>query len=63
MRGKLRDKRTDARRERMKRDVMERRRPPKRDNRMIAHLNRQFEEEYMLDEEEKIAPMMAGNRK
>ena len=61
MRGKLRDKRTDARRERMKRDVMERRRPPKRNNRMIAHLNRQHEDEYMLDEEEEFASVMAGN--
>ena len=61
MRGKLRDKRTDARRERIKRDVMERRRPPRRTNRMIAHLNRQLEEEYMLDEEEEFAPVMAGH--
>ena len=60
VRGKLRDKRTDARRERMKRDMMERRRPPKRNNRMIVHLNRQLEEEYMLDGEEEYAPVMAG---
>ena len=52
MRGKLRDKRADARRERLRREIVERRRPPKRENRMATLLNRQLEEDYMLDEEE-----------
>jgi len=52
VRGKLRDKRADARRERLRREIVERRRPPKRENRMATLLNRQLEEDYMLDEEE-----------
>ena len=55
MRGKLRDKRAEARRDRLKRDLVERRRPQKRENRTLTHLNRQLEEEYMLDEEEEGA--------
>jgi hypothetical protein len=52
MRGKLRDKRVDARRERPQRDQQERRRPAKRMNRAVALLNRQLEDDYLLDDEE-----------
>ena len=47
MRGKLRDKRADARQDRFKRDVIERRRPAKRDTRAVALLNRQLADDYM----------------
>ena len=54
MRGKLRDKRTDARRDRIKRDLMERRRPVKRDNRMVAILSQQLADDYLLVDEEEV---------
>ena len=54
MRGKLRDKRTDARRDRMKRDLLERRRPIKRDNRMVAILSQQLADDYLLIDEEEM---------
>lgn len=54
MRGKLRDKRTDARRDRMKRDLLERRRPVKRDNRMVAILSQQLADDYLLVDEEEM---------
>ncbi|TMF45106.1 MAG: hypothetical protein E6I32_13990 [Chloroflexi bacterium] len=62
MRGKLRDKRTDARRDRMKRDLLERRRPVKRDNRMVAILSQQFEDEFLLDEEEELDRAVAQKK-
>jgi len=46
VRGKLRDKRADARPDRFKRDIIERRRPAKRENRALVFLNRQLAEEY-----------------
>ena len=53
MRGKLRDKRADARQDRFKRDVIERRRPARRDNRAVALLNRQLVDDYLpIDENE-----------
>lgn len=53
MRGKLRDKRADARQDRFKRDIIERRRQPRRENRAIALLNRQLAEEYLaIDDDE-----------
>jgi hypothetical protein len=56
MRGKLRDKRTDLKRDRFKRELIERRRTNKRENRIsMVWLNQQLEqeEEYqLLDEEE-----------
>ena len=54
MRGKLRDKRTDTKRDSFKRDVMERRRPTKRDNRISTWLYQQVdqEDELLLEEEE-----------
>ena len=62
MRGKLRDKRTDARRERMKRDLLERRRPIKRDNRMVAILNQQLADDYLLIDEEEMDEAMARQK-
>ncbi len=53
MRGKLRDKRTDFRHDRIKRELMERRRPPKRESRLtLLHLQELLEEEYVLNEED-----------
>lgn len=54
MRGKLRDKR-EVKRNSSKRDlreIMERRRPPKRENRVAVLLNQQQEEDYTLEDEE-----------
>ena len=62
MRGKLRDKRTDARRDRMKRDLLERRRPVKRDNRMVTFLNQQWEDEFSLDGEEELERAVAQKK-
>ena len=45
MRGKLRDKRSEAKRDGFKRDILERRRPAKRDNRNLTWLNQQQEQE------------------
>ncbi|HVB24666.1 MAG TPA: hypothetical protein VNG51_22200 [Ktedonobacteraceae bacterium] len=54
MRGKLRDKRTETKRDGFKRDLLERRRPVKRDNRNITWLNQEPDEEEdgLLEEEE-----------
>ena len=46
MRGKLRDKPATARRDRLKRELMERRRPPRRENRNAVLFNQQLEDEY-----------------
>jgi len=64
MRGKLRDKRTTAKRDISKREGLERRRPAKRDNRSMVRFNLQTEDddfefdieddEYEEEEEEKI---------
>ena len=57
MRGKLRDKRSDLKRDRFKRELMERRRTNKRENRIsMVWLNQQLEqeEEYQLLEEEEL---------
>ena len=62
MRGKLRDKRTDARRDRMKRDLLERRRPAKRDNRMVAILNQQWEDEFLQEDEEELERAVAQKK-
>lgn len=60
MRGKLRDKRIDTRRGNIKRDLLERRRPAtRRDTRAVALLNRQIEEEYLLDDEEEMVAIVA----
>jgi len=55
MRGKLRDKRAAAKRDVFKRETLERRRPAKRDNRIINRAGLQVEDEdfeLTLDEEE-----------
>lgn len=52
MRGKLRDKRPDSRQDRIKREQMERRRPPKRESRITILQIQHLEEDYLLDDEE-----------
>ena len=54
MRGKLRDKRAETKRDGFKRDVLERRRPAKRDNRTTSWLNQESDEEEdeLLEDEE-----------
>ena len=52
MRGKLRDKRTEAGRDVFKREVFERRRMNKRDNRSLAWQLRELEDENLLDGDE-----------
>ncbi len=53
MRGKLRDKRADFRQDRIKRELMERRRLPKRESRLtLLHLQELLEEDYLLDDED-----------
>jgi len=56
MRGKLRDKRADMKRDRFKRELIERRRTNKRENRItMIWLNQQLEQEeddLLLDEQE-----------
>ena len=44
MRGKLRDKRSDLRQERIKRELIERHRPPKRDSRIALMHMQELEE-------------------
>jgi len=55
MRGKLRDKRTETKRDSFKRNVLERRRPVKRDNRNVTWLNQELDEEEELLEKEETA--------
>ncbi len=64
MRGKLRDKRTDAKRDGFKRNVLERRRPAKRDNRNITWLDQELddEEELLEDEEEETATLVVKKK-
>jgi len=56
MRGKLRDKRMDLKRDSFKRESLERRRPNKRENRSMALLNLQLdqEEDYLLDKDDEV---------
>ena len=55
MRGKLRDKRTEMKRENFKRESLERRRPNRRENRSMALLNLQLDQEdYLLDEDDEV---------
>ena len=50
MRGKLRDKRATTRRDSVKREIAERRRPDKRDSRNAFWLNQESEDDdYELD--------------
>ena len=55
MRGKLRDKRADTKRDSLKRAMLERRRPNRRDNRVVVLQSPQFDEEELMLEEEKDA--------
>jgi hypothetical protein len=52
VRGKLRDKRSNLKQERIKRELLERRRPPKRDSRISIMHMQQLEEDYQIDDEE-----------
>ncbi len=53
MRGKLRDKPANIRRDRLKREPMERRRPSRRESRNAALFDQQLEDEYLpFDDEE-----------
>lgn len=62
MRGKLRDKRADARQDRFKRDVIERRRPARRDNRTVALLNRQLADDYLPVGEDELDEATASQK-
>ncbi len=62
MRGKLRDKRADARQDRFKRDIIERRRPARRDNRAVALLNRQLADEYLPVDEDELDAAIASKK-
>ncbi len=62
MRGKLRDKRADARQGSFKRDVNERRRPARRDNRALALLNRQLADEYLPIDEDELDDAVASKK-
>lgn len=54
MRGKLRDKRPEAKRDGFKRELLERRRPARRDNRNITWQHQELDEveEDLLEEKE-----------
>ena len=52
MRGKLRDKRTEARRDIFKREVFERRRMNKRDNRPLTWQLQELEDDNLPDGDE-----------
>jgi hypothetical protein len=52
VRGKLRDKRPDSRQDRIKREQMERRRPPKRESRITILQIQHLEDDYLFDDEE-----------
>jgi hypothetical protein len=56
MRGKLRDKRVDTKRDNLKRELIERRRTNRRENRNMTWQNLQVdqEEENLLDEDEEV---------
>jgi hypothetical protein len=55
VRGKLRDKRADTKRDKTRRELIERHRPTKREKRNAIWLIQQLnEEDYSLEEEEKL---------
>ena len=62
VRGKLRDKRADARQDRFKRDVIERRRPARRDNRAVALLNRQLADDYLPIDDDELDDAIASKK-
>jgi hypothetical protein len=57
MRGKLRDKRAAARRDIFKREVIERRRPAKRDSRSMRAFSLQIEDEDYASDADAEAPV------
>ena len=64
MRGKLRDKPTNARQYRLRRELMERRRPAKRENCAAILLNQQWEDEdYPLDEDKELLVVSQKRKK
>jgi putative aminopeptidase FrvX len=62
VRGKIRDKRTDARQDRFKRDIIERRRPPRHENRARALQNRQLQEAYLEIDEDELDNIVAKKK-
>ncbi|HET8853473.1 MAG TPA: hypothetical protein VFN02_13200 [Ktedonobacteraceae bacterium] len=54
MRGKLRDKRTETKRDKLKRELMERRRATKRESRTAVAIawQNQMLDDYLLEDEE-----------
>ncbi len=62
MRGKLRDKRADARQDRFKHDVIERRRPARRDNRAVVLLNRQLADDDLPVDENALNETIASQK-
>ena len=63
MRGKLRDKPANARRDRLKRELMERRRTPRRENRNAILFNQQLEDENLLFDDEKAFAAVEQHQK
>lgn len=62
MRGKLRDKRPEAKRDGFKRELFERRRPARRDNRNITWLHQELDEEEDLLPEEETAEVVVQKK-
>jgi len=62
MRGKLRDKRPEAKRDGFKRELFERRRPARRDNRNITwqHQELDEEEDLLLEETAEVVVKKKG---
>ena len=64
MRGKLRDKPTNARQYRLRRELMERRRPAKRENRAALILSQQWDEDDgLLDEDKELLAIAQTQKK
>ena len=62
MRGKLRDKHTEARRDIFKREVFERKRMNKRDNRSLTWQLQELEDENLLDGDEHQAAQVESSK-
>jgi hypothetical protein len=63
VRGKLRDKPTNARQYRLRRELMERRRPAKRENRATILLNQHREDDDDILDEDKEQLVVAQKQK
>ena len=64
MRGKLRDKPTNARQYRLRRELMERRRPAKRENRATTVLSQQWDEDdELLDVDKELLAISQKQKK